>query len=112
MEGTARRIVITSSIIALVLLQELEGRKRRGCDADAGHARHERGIVIALLLGKKFGPYIGITVGLEDVARAHVASLDPAVLGSQSYILGGAAQWTMRARSRRGGVPTLLKTNF
>lgn len=155
--GTVRRIVITSSIVALAPIQELEGARRRDSAnpvtpddrppfvsgpyhsefaayaaskvAALHHAeewmRRKRptfdvvhlhpgfvlgrndaattpaqamqgtnGVILALLLGKRFGPYIGVTVGVEDVARAHVASLDPArVLGGQSYILGASIRW-------------------
>ncbi|KAK3904436.1 putative NADPH-dependent methylglyoxal reductase GRP2 [Staphylotrichum tortipilum] len=50
--------------------------------------------VLALVLGNKRGaPLAGATVHIEDVARAHVAALDPAVYGGESYILSGEVRW-------------------
>ncbi|KAH8843640.1 hypothetical protein MCOR27_007535 [Pyricularia oryzae] len=47
-------------------------------------------VVLAMLLGQRFGPYAGATVHVEDVARAHVAALAvDRVPGNQSYILSG-----------------------
>ena len=156
MIGTVRRIVITSSIVALAPIEELEGRRRRDPStpvtpndrppfvpgpyhsefaayaaskvaalhhADAWVKRERpafdvvhlhpgfvlgrndavtsstqakqgtNGVVLALLLGKRLGPYVGVTVSVEDVARAHVTSLNQRVLGGQSYILGEPVRW-------------------
>ncbi|KAK3386006.1 hypothetical protein B0H63DRAFT_474024 [Podospora didyma] len=155
-EGTVRRVVITSSISALIPMAESEGLQKRDprrpvspndripfvpgpyqseyaayaaskvaslqqaeswmererpafdvvylhpgfvlgrndAATTAGQAMQgTNSVVIALLLGKKFGPYVGTTVHIDDVARAHVASLDPTVLGNQSYILSQPARW-------------------
>ncbi|KAK0610152.1 hypothetical protein B0T17DRAFT_512452 [Bombardia bombarda] len=59
--------------------------------AEALHGTN--GLVLALLLGTKAGPYPGAFVYAEDVARAHLMSLDPTVLGNQSYILSRPAKW-------------------
>ncbi|KAK3376536.1 hypothetical protein B0T24DRAFT_221844 [Lasiosphaeria ovina] len=154
--GTVRRVVITSSFVALVPVAVMEGAKKRDRrrpvtpndripfikgpyhsefaayaaskvaslraaeewmererpafdvvylhpgfvlgrnDAAKTHAQAMQGTnsaVLALLLGKKFGPYAGATVHADDVARAHVASLNPAVLGNQSYILSQPTRW-------------------
>lgn len=154
--GTVRRVVITSSIVALVPVEELEGTRKRDPrnpvqpsdripfmpgpyhsefaayaaskvaslhhaeawiererpafdavylhpgfvlgpnDAITTPAQAMQGtnaVVLALLRGKKFGPYAGATVHADDVARAHVLSLDPTVLGNQSYILSQPARW-------------------
>ena len=50
-------------------------------------------VVLAMLLGKKFGPFAGATVHVQDVARVHVQSLQPTVPGNQSYILSQPARW-------------------
>src|SRR3569833_558706 len=153
--GTVRRVVITSSIVALVPVAEMEGtapRRPRPVrptdripltgepfesefaayaaskaaalahaeawvenerpafdvvrlrpsfvlgrnDAAATPAEALRGtnaVVLAMLLGKRFGPYAGATVHVDDVARAHVLALLPHVPGGQSYILSQPARW-------------------
>ena len=156
MAGTVRRVVITSSIVALVPYAEMEGLTKRSPldpvtadnripfvpgpyestfaayaaskvaalhSAEAWMARERpafdavylhpgfvlgrnnnatthrqlmqgtNSIVLALLLGKRFGPYAGITVHVDDVAKAHVKSLSPSVAGNQSYILGQSSRW-------------------
>lgn len=50
-------------------------------------------VVLAMLLGKKFGPYAGATVHVQDVARVHVQALLPSIPGNQSYILSQPARW-------------------
>ncbi|KAK0705718.1 hypothetical protein B0H67DRAFT_650022 [Lasiosphaeris hirsuta] len=173
--GTVRRIVITSSIVALVPIEELEGRRRRHpstpvtpddrvpCVAGPCHSEfaayaaskvaalhhaeawmeRERpafdvvhlhpgfvlgrndsaatpaqamqgtnGVVLALLLGKKFGPYIGVTVCVEDVARAHVASLDLGVPGGQGYILGAPACWNDARDIARGEFAEAVRSHL
>src|SRR5205085_2890885 len=45
-------------------------------------------VVLAMLLGHRFGPYAGATVHVDDVAAAHVLALDRArVPGNRSYVL-------------------------
>jgi nucleoside-diphosphate-sugar epimerase len=50
-------------------------------------------VVLAMLLGKKFGPYAGATVHVQDVARVHVKALMPTIPGNESYILSQPARW-------------------
>ncbi|KAK3317208.1 hypothetical protein B0T19DRAFT_287449 [Cercophora scortea] len=70
-------------------------------------------VVLAMLLGKRFGPYPGATVHAEDVARAHVSSLDPtAVLGNQSYILSQAARWNEARDIVKRVFPEALKSKM
>jgi len=152
--GTVRRVVITSSIVALVPVSQMEGRETRTTAvqptdrvplvegpyssefsaysaskvAALAHAEawlaHNRpafdvvhlhpsfvlgrndsattvadalagtnSVVLCMLLGKRFGPYAGASVHVDDVARAHVIALDPTVPGDQSYILSRPARW-------------------
>ncbi|KAK1760370.1 hypothetical protein QBC47DRAFT_366963 [Echria macrotheca] len=69
-------------------------------------------VVLALLLGKKFGPYAGVTVHAEDVARAHLMSLDPTVLGNQSYILSQPARWNEAREIARREYPEAIKSKL
>lgn len=56
--------------------------------------RGSNGVVIAMLLGKKFGARPGASVHVEDVARAHVRALDASsVPGDRSYVLSRPAEW-------------------
>ena len=170
--GTVRRVVITSSIVALVPCEEMEGTRHRSSRravkptdriplvpgpyhsefaayaASKVAALHEaeswmererpafdvvhlhpgfvlgrndsattwtqamqgtNGLVLALLLGKRFGPYAGATVHADDVARVHVASLDPTVLGNQSYILSRQARWNDAKEIARREFPEAFK---
>ncbi len=153
--GTVRRVVITSSIVALVPVGEMEGTapvrqrpvqptdrvdfvpgpyesefaayaaskvaalaqaeawvaanapafdvvhlhpsfvlgRNDGASTAAEAMRGTNALVLAMLLGKRFGPYAGATVHVDDVARAHVAALDWIVAGGQSYILSQPARW-------------------
>jgi nucleoside-diphosphate-sugar epimerase len=154
--GTVRRVVITSSFVALVPLAELEGSQIRDAGRPvtpndripfpAGPYKSEfaayaaskvaalqhaeewiaqqrpafdvvhlhpgfvlgrndgattvpqamkgtNSVVLALLQGRRFGPFAGATVHVDDVARAHVAALSPRVFGDQSYILSGPVRW-------------------
>ncbi|KAH8893892.1 NAD(P)-binding protein [Thozetella sp. PMI_491] len=154
--GTVRRVVMTSSIVALIPVAEMEGTERRSPsrpvlptdripfvegpyhsefaayaaskvaalqyseawvererpafdvvylhpsfvigrnDAATTPSQAMKGtnaVILAMLLGKRFGPYAGATVHVDDVARAHLKSLDPNVLGNQSYILSQTATW-------------------
>jgi nucleoside-diphosphate-sugar epimerase len=50
-------------------------------------------VVLAMLLGKKFGPFAGATVHVEDVARVHVEALSPTTPSNCSYILSQPARW-------------------
>ncbi|KAI7780650.1 hypothetical protein LA080_015809 [Diaporthe eres] len=62
-------------------------------------------MVLAMLLGKRFGPFAGATVHVDDVARCHVAAaIDTVnVPGNESYILSQQSRWNdakdMAARS-------------
>lgn len=62
-------------------------------------------MVLAMLLGKRFGPFAGATVHVDDVARCHVAAaIDTVnVPGNESYILSQQSTWNdakdMAARS-------------
>lgn len=174
-EGSVRRVVITSSFVALVPLAELEGTRRRdgrrpvrpddrpglaagpygtdfaayaaskaaalqqaeawmervrpGFDVVHLHpgfvlgrdetattpARAMRGtnsVVMALLLGKRFGPFAGATVHVEDVARAHVAALRPAVYGNQSYILSRPARWNDAVEIAERAFPDAMQSRL
>ncbi|KAK2071523.1 hypothetical protein P8C59_005938 [Phyllachora maydis] len=154
--GTVRRVVMTSSIVALIPCDEMEGAARRDpsrpispndrvpfvegpyhsefaayaaskvaalAQAETWMARERpafdvvylhpsfvlgrndaattpaqamkgtNAVVLAMLLGKRFGPYAGASVHVDDVARVHVAALEPTVLGNQSYILSQSAVW-------------------
>jgi nucleoside-diphosphate-sugar epimerase len=51
------------------------------------------GVILAMLLGKSLPAFAGATVHVDDVARAHVAALEPVVMGNQSYILSAPARW-------------------
>ncbi|KAK4159561.1 hypothetical protein QBC43DRAFT_327078 [Cladorrhinum sp. PSN259] len=173
--GTVRRIVITSSFVALVPVAELDGTKRRDPSkpvtpndrvpftpgpyksefaayaaskvAALQHAEawieRERppfdvvhlhpgfvlgrndtattpgqamqgtnSVVLALLLGKRFGPYAGATVYAQDVARAHVGALDPTVLGNQSYILSQSVRWNDAVAIAKRSFPEAIKTKL
>jgi nucleoside-diphosphate-sugar epimerase len=50
-------------------------------------------IIIAMLLGKKFGPYAGAMVHVEDVARVHIQALSASIPGNKSYILSQQSTW-------------------
>jgi nucleoside-diphosphate-sugar epimerase len=52
-------------------------------------------MVLAMLLGRRFGPFAGATVHVDDVARCHVAAaVDTAgVPGNESYILSQGSRW-------------------
>ncbi|KKY39422.1 putative nad dependent epimerase dehydratase [Diaporthe ampelina] len=175
--GTVRRVVITSSIVALIPVAQMEGTEPRpkGCpvrptdrvpftsgpyhsefaayanskvaalhaaetwcrtvrpafdvvhlhpsfvlgrnDMAAATAQCMKGtnaMVLAMLLGKRFGPFAGATVHVDDVARCHVAAaVDTAnVPGNESYILSQESRWNdakvMAARS----FPAAEKTRF
>jgi nucleoside-diphosphate-sugar epimerase len=173
--GTVRRIVITSSIVALVPYDEMEGITKRSPlkpvspndripfvpgpynstfaayaaskvaslhHAEAWMARERpafdvvylhpgfvlgrndnatspgqamqgtNSVVLALLLGKRFGPYAGTTVHVEDVARAHVLSLDPSVFGNQSYILSQSSRWNDAREIARRCYPEAIKNKM
>jgi len=175
MGGTVRRVVITSSIVALVPVDEMEGTATRDRlnpvspndrlplshgpyhsefaaysaskvaslaaaetwmererppfdvvylhpgfvlgrnDAATTPAQAMQGtnaVVLAMLMGKKFGPYAGATVHADDVARAHVMSLDPTVLGNQSYILSQPARWNDAKKIVRREFPEAIKTKL
>ncbi|KAK1754188.1 putative NADPH-dependent methylglyoxal reductase GRP2 [Echria macrotheca] len=172
MVGTVRRVVITSSIVALIPYAEMEGLTKRSplnpVSADSRiplvpgpyestfaayaaskvaalhsaetwmaqerpafdvvylhpgfvlgqndnattHRQLMQGtnsIVLALLLGKRFGPYAGITVHVDDVAEAHVKSLAPSVAGNQSYILGQPSRWNEAREIARRYYPEAFK---
>ncbi|KAK4222878.1 hypothetical protein QBC38DRAFT_66072 [Podospora fimiseda] len=173
--GTVRRIVMTSSFVALVPVAELDGTRKRDPSkpvspndrvpftsgpyesefaayaaskvaalqhaeawiererppfdvvhlhpgfvlgrndtaTTAGQAMQgTNSVVLALLLGKRFGPYAGATVHAEDVARAHVGALDPTVLGNQSYILSQSARWNDAIAIAKREFPKAIKTKL
>jgi len=175
MVGTVRRVVITSSIVALVPYNEMEGitkrsplkpvspndripfvpgpykdtfaayaaskvaslhhaeawmaRERPAFDAVYLHPGFVLGrndtaltpgqamqgtnsVVLALLHGKRFGPYAGTTVYAEDVARAHIMSLDPSVFGNQSYILSQTSRWNDAREIARRCFPEAIKSKM
>lgn len=166
--GTVRRVVITSSIVALIPVAQMEGTEPRPKDCPvrptdrvpftsgpyhsefsayanskiaALHAaetwcetmrpafdvvhlhpsfvlgrndmaattaqcmKGTNAMVLAMLLGKRFGPFAGATVHVDDVARCHVAAaIDTVnVPGNESYILSQQSRWNdakdMAARS-------------
>ncbi len=172
--GTVRRVVITSSIVALVPVGEMEGTsppRRRpvqptdrvpftpgpyesefaayaaskvaaldqaerwveamrpafdvvhlhpsfvlgrndGANSLAEAMRGTNALVLAMLLGKRFGPYAGATVHVDDVARAHVAALDWLVPGGQSYILSQHARWNAAKDIVAREFPTAMNTRL
>ncbi|KAK4184905.1 hypothetical protein QBC35DRAFT_504880 [Podospora australis] len=173
--GTVRRVVITSSFIALVPMEELNGTRRRDPSKAVGpndriplapgpyesefaayaaskvaalqqaEAWMERerppfdvvhlhpgfvlgrndtatsvgqfmhstnSVVLALLLGKRFGPFAGATVHAQDVARAHVSALDPTVFGNQSYILSQSAWWNDAVAIAKREFPEAFEKKF
>lgn len=173
--GTVRRVTITSSFVALVPLDELEGSRIRPANrpvtpndriafnpgpyrssfeayaaskvAALHHAEawieRERpafdvvhlhpgfvlgrndmatsyteamagtnSVVLALLLGKRFGPFAGTTVHAEDVARAHIMSLDLSVPGNQSYILSQDARWNDARQIARKHFSHAIRSNL
>lgn len=155
--GTVRRVVITSSIVALVPVAQMEGTEARPADqpvratdrvpfatgpyhsefaayanskmaaleaaerwnaavrpafdivhlhpsfvlgrndmsTSAGECiRGTNAMVLAMLLGKGFGPFAGATVHVDDVARCHVSALDArSVPGNANYILSQGSRW-------------------
>ncbi|KAK2602884.1 hypothetical protein N8I77_009386 [Diaporthe amygdali] len=156
--GTVRRVVITSSIVALIPVAQMEGTEPRPkgtpvrptdrvpftsgpyhsefaayanskiaalhaaetwCettrpafdvvhlhpsfvlgrnDMAANTAQCMKGtnaMVLAMLLGRRFGPFAGATVHVDDVARCHVtAAIDTInVSGNESYILSQESRW-------------------
>ncbi|WQF76601.1 Putative NAD-dependent epimerase/dehydratase, NAD(P)-binding domain superfamily [Colletotrichum destructivum] len=169
--GTVRRVVITSSIVALASVDQLEGRERRQTavqpteragfrpepyesefaayaaskvaalkGAEAWIARERpafevvhlhpsfvigrndiatttteamRGtnaVILATLRGKKMGcNYAGATVHVDDVARAHVQALTPAVPGNRSYILSTRARWNDAKLIAKRGFPEAVE---
>lgn len=156
--GTVRRVVITSSIVALVPVSQMEGTEARlphkpvkPTDrvaftsgpyhsefaayanskiaalhaAETWYARERpafdmvhlhpsfvlgrndmaktpgecmkgtNAMVLAMLLGRTFGPLAGATVHVDDVARCHVAAVVDirGVPGNASYILSQESRW-------------------
>lgn len=156
--GTVKRVVITSSIVALIPVAQMEGTETRPPNTpvrptnripftsgpyhsefaayanskiaalDAAERWHERecpafdlvhlhpsfvlgrndmattlaecmkgtnAIVLAMLLGRTYGPLAGATVHVDDVARCHVAAAvdEENVPGNASYILSQASTW-------------------
>ena len=75
---------VVNILPALVL-----GRDDTATDA-AGIVRGSNGVLMAPILGNEIPiPLYGSTVHLEDVARAHVQSLDRAPQGNHDFVLAG-----------------------
>lgn len=156
--GTVRRVVVTSSIVALIPVPEMEGTRTRPANKPvrptdrvpftsgpyhsefAAYANSKiaalnaaeawfqekrpafdivhlhpsfvlgrndmattptecmkgtNAMVLAMLLGKCFGPFAGATVHVDDVARCHVAAVVDAkgVPGNASYLLSQSSTW-------------------
>lgn len=156
--GTVRRVVITSSIAALVPVSQMEGTQARTSHQsvkptdripftsgpynseyaayanskiaalEAAETWYERerpafdmihlhpsfvlgrndmvqtpaecmkgtnAMVLAMLLGRTFGPFAGATVHVDDVAKCHVAAAVDirGVPGNASYILSQTSRW-------------------
>lgn len=156
--GTVRRVVITSSIVALIPVPEMEGTRPRPSNkpvkptdrvsftsgpyhsefaayanskiaalnaaetwfeakrpafdivhlhpsfvlgrndmatSPAECVKGTNAMVLAMLLGKSFGPFAGATVHVDDVAKCHVAAAVDIknIPGNASYILSQASVW-------------------
>lgn len=156
--GTVRRVVITSSIVSLIPVEQMEGTQPRPRNTpvkptdrvpfthgpyhsefaayanskiaalDAAETWYEttrpafdivhlhpsfvlgrndmattpaqcmkgtNAAVLAMLLGRSFGPFAGATVHIDDVASCHVAAAVDIqhVPGNQSYILSQESTW-------------------
>jgi nucleoside-diphosphate-sugar epimerase len=70
------------------------------------------GVILAMLMGKSLAPFAGATVHVEDVARAHVAALDPTILGNQSYILSSPARWNDAKTIARRAFPEAARAKI
>lgn len=71
-------------------------------------------MVLAMLLGKRFGPFAGATVHVDDVARCHVtAAVDTInVPGNESYILSQESRWNDAKDMAAKSFPTAEKTRL
>lgn len=175
--GTVRRVVITSSIVALIPVAQMEGTepRPRGCpvrptdrvpftpgpyhsefaayanskiaalhaaeswceavrpafdvvhlhpsfvlgrnDMASTTAQCMKGtnaMVLAMLLGKRFGPFAGATVHVDDVARCHVAAAVDTVNvpGNESYILSQQSRWNDAKDLAASSFPAAEKTRL
>ncbi|KAG6356020.1 hypothetical protein INS49_015405 [Diaporthe citri] len=175
--GTVRRVVITSSIVALIPVAQMEGTEPRPKDCPvrptdrvpftsgpyhsefaayanskiaALHAaetwcetmrpafdvvhlhpsfvlgrndmasttaqcmKGTNAMVLAMLLGKRFGPFAGATVHVDDVARCHVAAaIDTVnVPGNESYILSQQSRWNDAKDMAAKSFPAAEKTRL
>jgi nucleoside-diphosphate-sugar epimerase len=70
------------------------------------------GVILAMLLGKTLPPFAGATVHVEDVARAHVAALEPTIMGNQSYILSAPAKWNDAKAIARQAFPEAARAKL
>lgn len=175
--GTVRRVVITSSIVALIPVAQMEGTEARPkgspvrptdrvpftsgpyhsefaayanskiaalhaaeawCETvrpafDVVHLhpsfvlgrndmasttpecmKGTNAMVLAMLLGKRFGPFAGATVHVDDVARCHVAAaIDTVnVPGNESYILSQQSRWNDAKDLAARSFPAAEKTRL
>lgn len=173
--GTVRRVVITSSIAALVPVSQLEGTEPRPSNKPvkptdrvpftsgpyhsefaayanskiaalyAAETWYERerpafdmihlhpsfvlgrndmaktsadcmkgtnAMVLAMLLGRTFGPFAGATVHVDDVARCHVAAAIDirGVPGNTSYILSQDSRWNDAKRTAAWSFPQAMQS--
>lgn len=71
-------------------------------------------MVLAMLLGKRFGPFAGATVHVDDVARCHVAAaIDTVnVPGNESYILSQQSRWNDAKDMAAWSFPAAEKTRL
>lgn len=71
-------------------------------------------MVLAMLLGRRFGPFAGATVHVDDVARCHVAAaVDTAhVPGNESYILSQGSRWNDAKEMAAKSFPVAEKTRL
>lgn len=173
--GTVRRVVITSSISALVPVSQMEGTESRPsnkpvkptdrvpftsgpyhsefaayanskiaalqaaetwyererpafdmihlhpsfvlgrndmADTSADCMKGTNAMVLAMLLGRKFGPFAGATVHVEDVAKCHVAAAIDirGVPGNTSYILSQDSRWNDAKRTAAWSFPQAIQS--
>lgn len=175
--GTVRRVVITSSIVAIIPISHMEGTEARPSNKpvkptdripfttgpyhsefaayanskiaalNAAESWYERerpafdmihlhpsfvlgrndmahttaecmkgtnAMVLAMLLGKTFGPFAGATVHVDDVARCHVAAaIDvKGVPGNASYILSQGSRWNDAKQMAARFFPKAMQTKW
>ncbi|CAN8096194.1 unnamed protein product [Discula destructiva] len=69
-------------------------------------------MVLAMLLGRKYGPFVGASIHVDDVARCHLAAAMETknVPGKASYILSQASRWNDAKKMAARFFPKAMKT--